>query len=366
MQIESLAVKYRPQVFSDLIGQEHIVTQLEGMFKKQRMPNAIMLTGLSGTGKTTLSRMIARYINCKKLETSSKGRLVPCGKCQNCLTDNALNYSEVDAADARGIDDTRALVAASRASSLGGGTRIYCIDEAHQLTSQAQQLLLKPLEKPSINTLWIIGTMSHEKLLPAIVGRCTRLDTKQPSLEQMVKFLTKICKKEEVEVDKIPGKESTLKLISELSNLQPRAALAMLDSILFAVASGSKLDSKELLTQILKNSDMDLEKASAKLLQAALSQDIESLVKIVKSSAAPRGLMHKTKWLLVNVLENKLNIAKYKGYGTRLFETIISKEGTKVTIKGLVTVQKLLAESELRMNQGLDEEVALTSGLLVL
>jgi DNA polymerase III subunit gamma/tau len=362
LKIESLPSKYRPKKFSDLIGQSHIVSQLEGMFKSQRMPSALLLTGLPGTGKTTLARMIASYLNCKSLVKSDSGRLEPCGECGNCKTDNVLNYTEINAADSRGIDAMRDLVAGSRNQTLTGGTRIYCIDEAHQLTPQASQLLLKPLEDTKKNTLWIIGSMSHEKLLPAIVSRCLRLDLKQVDIDTMVKFLARICKREKIE--DLPGGEATLKLIGELSNCQPRAALSALDSVLMAVKSGSKLDSKTLLAQVLKNTEADVEKAAVNLVLYTLSQDVPGIVKTVKTSGGSRSLLHKAKWILSNLVDNQVGCANFKGYGTRLLEQKSAKDGIKLGLKSLITVQMCLATAEQQMNLGIDEDLAIISSLV--
>jgi DNA polymerase III subunit gamma/tau len=363
LKIQSLPVKYRPKTFGSLIGQQHIVSQLEGMFLKRRLPSAILLTGLPGTGKTTLSRMIARYVNCKDLQKTEKG-LEPCGKCSSCLNDSSLNYTEINIADTRGIDDMRALVSASRNQALGGGKRVYCLDEFHQATPQASQLILKPLEEPSPNTLWILGSMSHDKLLPAIVSRCLRLDLKQVSVPELSRHLARICKREKVEVDDLPGGEKTLNLICELSNCQPRAALSMLDSVLLAMASNSKLDSKTLLSQILKNTDADLEKLSARLCASFLGSDVEELVRTIKESAAPRALLNKSKWLCMNYVDNLLKLAKFKSFGTRTLENYLAKNNVKPNLPKALNFQKRLAEAELKMNQGLEEEIALISNLI--
>lgn len=132
--VESLATKYRPKKLDDLVGQEHIVTQIKGMLKKGSMPNTILLAGNSGLGKTTTARMLARYVNCLKLVDGN-----PCGTCVNCTTENHPDVLEINAADTRGIDDMRNLISQSNYLPTMGNRRFFILDEAQMLTSQAQQ-----------------------------------------------------------------------------------------------------------------------------------------------------------------------------------------------------------------------------------
>lgn len=132
----SLAVKYRPKLLSDLVGQDHIVTQINGMLTKRRFPSTILLSGSSGLGKTTTARIIARYVNCKNPGED----FAPCGECVNCTTtENHPDVIEINAADTRGIDDVRSLLQQSKFSPVMGSRRFFIIDEAQQLTVQAQQ-----------------------------------------------------------------------------------------------------------------------------------------------------------------------------------------------------------------------------------
>ena len=126
-QIESLAVKYRPKVFEDLIGQSHLVSQLQGMFKAGRLPGAILLAGQTGTGKTTTARMIARYLNCKNPAPVTHA---PCGECISCkYVEGHPDVTELNIGDTRGIDDIRALVASSKNLPVMGESRVFILDE---------------------------------------------------------------------------------------------------------------------------------------------------------------------------------------------------------------------------------------------
>ena len=127
MKIESLAVKYRPKVLEDLVGQPHLVSQLRGMFKAGKIPSAILLAGESGTGKTTTARMIARYLNCNNPDPATHA---PCGECISCkYGDGHPDFLEMNMADARGIDDIRGLIASSKNMPVMGENRIFLLDE---------------------------------------------------------------------------------------------------------------------------------------------------------------------------------------------------------------------------------------------
>jgi DNA polymerase III subunit gamma/tau len=167
---------------------------MKGMLKSKKIPSALLFAGPSGVGKTSSARAFAGYLNCETLDM--------CGKCPSCKDGKHListgehpDYRELNAADTRGIDDVRALVQSSKFRPRHR-FRVLCLDEAHQLTPQAMQSLLKPLEQPPSGTLWIIGTTNPEKLPDAILGRCTHLILNLPEPEQIAARLEKIAEKE--------------------------------------------------------------------------------------------------------------------------------------------------------------------------
>lgn len=153
---ESLAVKYRPKTLSEFSGHSGVVQQLMGMFKTGHVPNTILLAGESGTGKTTLARMIARTVNCQNLDQTT---FAPCESCMSCRYENSHpDIMEMNMADTRGIDDVRALIAASRNSPSIGSNRVILLDESHMLTSQAAQCL-----PPDAEVLMVDGTYRQIK-----------------------------------------------------------------------------------------------------------------------------------------------------------------------------------------------------------
>ena len=157
MKTESLAVQYRPRNLTDLIGQDHISKQVLGMFKSGKMPSSIMLHGSTGLGKTTVARILTRMINCSAEERDEN--FTPCGECPSCRMTEHPDVLELNAAEARGIDDVRNLIQQSKNMPSLGNKRIFILDEVHQLTTQAQQCLpgdmvvATPLGDVAINDL---------------------------------------------------------------------------------------------------------------------------------------------------------------------------------------------------------------------
>lgn len=225
----NLALKYRPKLFSDLVGQEHISSNLQAVVDSRKVPQSFLLSGPSGTGKTSTARVLARYLNCKDLKTNENGYSIPCEECSSCKLDilKHPDVIEMNMADARGIDDVRQLLRNAQMSPTYN-FRIFLLDEIHQLTGASKEIILKPLEEPPSRTIWILCTTNPEKLTPTIRGRCRQLEVKPLSTKACAKLLRRVAIKE--------GCESLTKeqflTISELTGAQPRAALQALGAVL--------------------------------------------------------------------------------------------------------------------------------------
>ncbi|MFL2888192.1 MAG: DNA polymerase III subunit gamma/tau [Pelagibacteraceae bacterium] len=230
-----LALKYRPQEFKDLIGQEVIAQTIVNAIKLGKTPNAYLLTGIRGIGKTTTARLIAKALNCIKNSDSSK-KCSPesfCDTCKEIVSSNHIDVLEMDAASKTGIDDVRELIENSKYSPTSASYKIFIIDEVHMLSKQAFNGLLKTLEEPPERLKFILATTEVRKIPVTILSRCQRFDLKRVNLQKLFLHIKDISKKE---VGKIS--DEALKIIARASEGSVRDALSLLDRALITEGSG--------------------------------------------------------------------------------------------------------------------------------
>ena len=226
-----LALKYRPQEFKDLIGQEIMAQTITNAIKLNKTPNAYLLTGIRGVGKTTTARLIAKALNCQKNDNSNVSCSSEkfCPTCQEIINSNHIDILEMDAASKTGIDDIRELIENSKYSPTSAKFKIFIIDEVHMLSKQAFNGLLKTLEEPPPSLKFILATTEVRKIPVTILSRCQRFDLKRVSVEQLCEHLKKI-------VDKEKGKISNdaIKLIGRTSEGSVRDSISLLDRALIS------------------------------------------------------------------------------------------------------------------------------------
>ena len=216
--------KYRPQTFHDLIGQENIVHALSNAIELNRIAHAYLLCGPRGTGKTSSARILAKSLNCKEGPT-----LTPCGKCPACLdimNSIPVDVIEIDAASNRSVEDTQAILEKIQYVPVNGRYKIYIIDEVHMLSNHAFNALLKALEEPPENVIFILATTEPHKVLETIISRCQRFDFRRITTDDIVKRLEYISGEEKINISK-----EALYAIAKNSQGGMRDALALLDQI---------------------------------------------------------------------------------------------------------------------------------------
>lgn len=235
--------KYRPRRLRSVAGQRGAKTQLDGLLRDEKVQgNTILLSGPYGSGKTTMARILAKALNCME-----KGPHDICGKCLSCKSTIAKHpdIEEINAAEARGIDDARRIIEASKFSPRYN-SRVFILDELHQLTPQAAQSFLKDLEEPPKHVTYILVTTDPWKLLPTIRSRSTHVKLTTLRTPDLVKFLTKVSTKEE-----LPFSKEVLTYVAELSGGHVRDALNLLEQLSSSADEGlSAEEAQELLPQL--------------------------------------------------------------------------------------------------------------------
>ncbi len=230
-----LALKYRPQVFADLIGQEIVAETIYNSIKSEKSPNAFLFTGIRGVGKTTIARIVAKSLNCEHgIENMCENK---CSHCDSITNSNHIDVLEMDAASKTGVDDVRDLIEFSRYGPSSAKYKIFIIDEVHMLSKQAFNALLKTLEEPPNYLKFIFATTEIKKIPVTVISRCQRYDLSRIKSEDLFNYIKKIKDKEGGLVS-----DDVLKLIVKISEGSVRDALSLLDRSLLSNIDGKELD----------------------------------------------------------------------------------------------------------------------------
>ncbi len=225
MASQSLYRKWRSQTFDDLVGQEPIIRTLKNALKNNNISHAYLFTGPRGTGKTSTARLLAKTVNCSNPKDGE-----PCNECQQCreiTAGNSFNVIEIDAASNRGIDNIRDLREKVMVPPSTGKYKVYVLDEAHMLTTEAFNALLKTLEEPPDYIIFVLATTDVHKMLPTVLSRCQRFDFKRISTRQIVERLLYVSEQEHIKLER-PAAE----LIARIAAGGMRDALSLLDQAL--------------------------------------------------------------------------------------------------------------------------------------
>lgn len=340
---QSLAVKFRPRHFKDLVGQESAVAVIRGMFKSSKFPGAILLEGQTGGGKTTVARMLLAYLNCDTHKA--------CGKCDSCLmgveTHPDLVY--VNAGADGGIDNMRRLDKLSKITPRFS-KRVILIDEAHKITGAASEAILVPLEEPKAGTIWILCTTEPDSLKDTLRNRCTRIVMKPLKKEDIVKRLTQVVEAEGIKIkEKVLNK--CLGTIADISNGSMREAISLLEPVLYAIQGGAEATDETVLKSFIQNSEVDVDKAAAHLVLTLLNGKYKESISVVRQCNNNRALLSKTLWLLDYIIGAQTNTAKYVPYYGRVFNELAKKENAKVSFSRIMLMMRFFTDCNIEFNR---------------
>jgi len=231
MSYEVLARKYRPTNFEEVVGQEHVTQALINSIDSKKIHQAYILSGTRGVGKTTIARVLAKCLNCKSSDNPVSSPCDDCVNCEETKLGRSMDFYERDAASQRGIDAMKDLLQTVPLSPSSGRFKIYLLDEAHQLTTESSNALLKILEEPPKHVIFILATTNPEKILKTVQSRCLQLNLKTVNEQLLSEHIQKILKKEKIKFD-----DESTHIISSSAKGSVRDALTLLDQ---AIAYGN-------------------------------------------------------------------------------------------------------------------------------
>jgi DNA polymerase-3 subunit gamma/tau len=329
MSYQVLARKYRPQKFSEVIGQEHVTRTLKNAIDQGRIAHGYIFSGHRGIGKTTVARILAMALNCG---SSPQPVAEPCGICDSCReirTGNAVDVIEIDAATNRGIDEIRELREAARYRPARDRFKIYILDEAHQITDAAFNALLKTLEEPPGHVVFMLATTQPEDIPQTIRSRCQHFSFRAVRFEQIVDQLRDLCAREH-----IPADDEALALLAEAGDGSMRDALSLLDQ---AIASSAGRLSSDSVRQLIGVAPAGvLEEVMQAVSRSASREILVTTDRLLSEGHNPAHLAKQ----LVRFLRNAV-VAKVAGRDSSLLQ-ISSDERDRVA-----RVAELFAEEDL-------------------
>lgn len=295
-----LARSYRPQTFSEMVGQDVLVKTLTNAIESGRLPHAYILTGIRGVGKTTSARILAKGLNCVGSDGAGGPTASPCGVCENCLAitqDRHVDVLEMDAASRTGVDDIRELIEGVQYKATQSRYKVYIIDEVHMLSKNAFNALLKTLEEPPAHVKFIFATTEIRKVPPTILSRCQRFDLRRIEAADLVNHFRAVLDQEGA-----PHEEEALNLIARAADGSARDGMSLLEQAL--VVTGERAVRTGAVRDMLGLADggvmLDLFCA---LVEGQVAQALDLYEQAHKNGADPKKMLEDltdlTHWLTI-------------------------------------------------------------------
>ncbi|MDH3346379.1 MAG: DNA polymerase III subunit gamma/tau, partial [Kiritimatiellaceae bacterium] len=356
MGYEVLARKWRPQIFADVVGQDHVTQTLHNAIQTERLAHAYLFVGPRGTGKTTTARILAKALNCQNRQGSE-----PCDACDSCkeiVSGSSLDVIEIDGASNRGIGDVQELRDNVRYAPVRGPFKIYIIDEVHMLTREAFNAILKTLEEPPPHVKFFFATTEPQKVLTTILSRCQRFDLRRISVADITAQLQKICKAEEITIS-----DDALLAISRGAEGGLRDAESALDQLVSF--RGKTIEESDVLSVFGLISREQLEDLS----EGILNGDIPAILHSIATIDISGKDMQRVVLELLDHFRNLL-IVMHAGTNADTFDIpatqidLLKRQTEKTSNGRLLRVIDLLIDADGRMRYALSKRTLLEASLI--
>ena len=351
-----LSLKYRPQTFDEVVGQEHITQTLTNAFKKDRVSQAYLFTGPRGVGKTTTARLVAKALNC--MESPGK----PCNKCSNCIeiTDGRnMDVLEIDGASNRGIEEIRSLREAIQYAPINSKFKIFIIDEVHMLTTPAFNALLRTLEEPPEHGKFILATTDIYKVPATIISRCQRFDFNSITIHSISEQIKYVLGKEKIEID-----NDSLRVIAQKADGSMRDALSILDQVIAYSGNNILIES---VTKVLGLIPTDVYFNILDAIRTKNGKVLVDLLADVKSKGMPiqefiSGLNRHIRNMMIASIENGLDVFELNIDLKKQYEEVAKSWNNR----DLLRVSKVITDIEPQVKRAIQPHILIELSLLKL
>jgi DNA polymerase-3 subunit gamma/tau len=356
---EPLFLKYRPQKLEDVLGQNSVKETLVNAINNSKIVHAYLLTGPRGSGKTSSARILAKSLNCSNALDGKSPSTQPCGVCESCVSianSSSIDVVEIDAASHGGVDDARQIVEKVNLASVNGKFRVYIIDEVHMLSNPAFNALLKVIEEPPSNVVFILATTEVDKVPKTIASRCQQLRFRPITIKDCLERLEFVSKKENINIS-----PSALELIAEHSDGAMRDALSLLDQI-GVFSTEAQVITEEKIHEVLGGIPaLELSELARAVLARDASGSIVSINTLILQGKDPVHIVSELADFILRVLEVQNGFEQKNKYISKI-QSLCQTEG--IENYELVQILDALTDLEYRLKQGAKNKNLLRANLL--